>query len=84
MPAKYRKSAVRIDSSQFELSPEQQREAARARLALEKKAAAAAAPASAARPATAGVAARPRTAAQRSARASLPGWQLETARSASE
>jgi hypothetical protein len=45
VPAKYRKSAVRIDSSQFELSPEQQREAAAARAALEKKADAVPAPA---------------------------------------
>ena len=40
VPPKYRKSAARIDSSQFELSPEQQREAAAARAALEKKASA--------------------------------------------
>jgi hypothetical protein len=45
VPAKYRKSAVRIDSSQFELTPEQQREAAAARAALEKKADAVPAPA---------------------------------------
>ena len=38
VPANYRKSAVRIDSSQFELTPEQQREAAAARAALKKKA----------------------------------------------
>ena len=44
VPPKYRKSALRIDSSQFELSPEQQRDAAAARLALEKKAGAASAP----------------------------------------
>lgn len=56
VPPRYRNSAVRIDSSQFELSPEQQREAAAARLAFEKKAAASAPPASAAR------AASPRTA----------------------
>ena len=48
VPAKYQKSAVKIDSSQFELSPEQQREAAAARVALEKKAAAASAPAASA------------------------------------
>ena len=46
VPARYRKAAVRIDSSQFELTPEQQREAAAARAALEKKADAVAAPAS--------------------------------------
>lgn len=40
VPPKYRKSAVRIDSSQFELSPEQQRDAAAGRAALEKKASA--------------------------------------------
>jgi hypothetical protein len=44
VPARYRKAAVRIDSSQFELTPEQQREAAAARAALEKKADAVAAP----------------------------------------
>ena len=45
VPAKYRKSAVRIDSNQFELTPEQQREAAAARSALERKADAVSAPA---------------------------------------
>ena len=45
VPAKYRKAAVRIDSSQFELTPEQQREAAAARAALEKRADAVSAPA---------------------------------------
>ena len=45
VPAKYRKSAVRIDSSQFELTADQQREAAAARAALEKKADAVPAPA---------------------------------------
>jgi hypothetical protein len=44
VPEKYRKSAVRIDSSQFEPTPEQQREAAAARAALEKKASAVSAP----------------------------------------
>jgi hypothetical protein len=44
VPAKYRKSAVRIDSSQFELTPEQQRDAAAGRAALEKKADAVPAP----------------------------------------
>ena len=59
VPAKYRKAAVRIDSSQFELTPEEQREAAAARAALEKKAAAVSAPAPTkpARPATPGAAA---------------------------
>jgi hypothetical protein len=41
VPPKYQKSATRIDSSQFELTPEQQRDAAAARVALEKKAASA-------------------------------------------
>ena len=51
VPAQYRKAAVRIDSSQFELTAEQQREAAAARAALEKKADAVAAPASSSPPA---------------------------------
>jgi hypothetical protein len=50
VPANYRKAAVRIDSSQFELTPEQQREAAAARAALEKKADAVPVPASGAAP----------------------------------
>ena len=56
VPTKYRKAAVRIDSSQFELTPEEQREAAASREALEKKASAVSAPASAkpARPAPPG------------------------------
>ena len=58
VPAKYRKSAVRIDSSQFEPTPEQQREAAAARAALEKKASAVSAPAPTPAPTT-----TPRTAA---------------------
>ena len=45
VPARYRNSAVRIDSSQFELTPEQQRDAAAARAAPEKKAGAVSAPA---------------------------------------
>jgi hypothetical protein len=61
VPPRYRHSAVRIDSSQFELSPEQQRDAAAARLAIEKKAAASAPPARASR------AAPPRTAGPLSA-----------------
>ena len=71
VPPKYRKSAARIDSSQFELSPEQQREAAAARAALEKKANAASAqpPASAARMA-APMGAQPRQAPAASASAS--------------
>ena len=45
VPEKYRKSATRIDSSQFEPTPEQQREAAAARAALAQKASAVSAPA---------------------------------------
>jgi hypothetical protein len=48
VPARHRKSALRIDSTQFELSPEQQREAAARRAALEKKAREAGTPATAA------------------------------------
>ena len=44
VPDRYRKSAVRIDSRQFEPTPEQQREAAAARAALAKKANAVSAP----------------------------------------
>ncbi len=53
VPAKYQKSAVRIDSSQFELTPKQQRDAAAARLRAREEGGrrVGAAPASAARPA---------------------------------
>jgi len=40
VPAPYRKSALRIDSSRFELTPEQQRDAAATRAALANKASA--------------------------------------------
>jgi len=40
VPAPYRKSALRIDSSRFELTPEQQRDAAASRAALASKASA--------------------------------------------
>lgn len=43
VPARFRKSAIRIDSRQFELGPEQQREAAEARAVLDRQASAAAA-----------------------------------------
>jgi hypothetical protein len=40
VPAAYRKSALRIDSSRFDLTPEQQRDAAAARASLANKASA--------------------------------------------
>ena len=53
VPPQHRKAAIRIDSSQFELSPEQQRDAAASRAALARQASAppASPPANFARPA---------------------------------
>ena len=61
VPARFRKSALRIDSRQFELSPEQQREAAESRAALDRQASAAAAAASRAMAAASVAAAARRT-----------------------